>query len=214
MIDAAAAGDAEQRARFAERYGPVVRASLLARRGRPLSAADLDDRVQETFLECFRAGGALGRVEAGRPGGFRGYLYGVVRNVALRGEQRRRREDGGLAFPADMLAAADPDAELAFERAWAKAVLREAAAEMDRRAASRSASAKRRVELLHLRFHEDLPIREIARRWGVDAAKLHHEYADARQEFLVALRFVVAAESGCEGSEVDAECARLLGLLG
>jgi hypothetical protein len=38
----------------------------------------------------------------------------------------------------------------------------------------------RRVELLTLRFHEAMPIREIARLWGVDAASLHHEYAQAR----------------------------------
>jgi RNA polymerase sigma factor (sigma-70 family) len=215
MIDAAAAGDHAERARFAERYGPVIRAALGSRRGRRLAVEETDDLVQETFLECFRAGGALGRVEAGRAGGFRGYLYGVVRNVALRAERRRAQAAARTAdLECDALPADDPEAAVAFERAWAQGVMRAAAEEMDRRAEGRSAAAKRRVALLHLRFHEGLPIREIGKRWGVDAAKLHHEYADARREFAAALRAVVAAESGAGEAEVEAECARLLGLLG
>jgi hypothetical protein len=42
--------------------------------------------------------------------------------------------------------------------------------------------AVRCVELLRLRFQEGLPIRDIATRWNEDAAKLHHEFATARDE--------------------------------
>jgi RNA polymerase sigma-70 factor (ECF subfamily) len=67
--------------------------------------------------------------------------------------------------------------------------------------------------LLRLRFHEGLPIREIARRWGADAAELHHQYARARKEFLAALREVVAAHQPGPPSAVDQACAQLLALL-
>jgi hypothetical protein len=43
--------------------------------------------------------------------------------------------------------------------------------------------ARRRVELLRLRFRDDLSIREIARRWKVEDAWLHHQYGQARKEF-------------------------------
>ena len=48
-----------------------------------------------------RAGGLLDRARADQPGGFRAFLYGAVRNVALRAEARRARQ---LApEPADLL---------------------------------------------------------------------------------------------------------------
>ena len=47
-----------------------------------------EDAVQEVFVECFRRGGALEAVGAGRVPGFRAFLYGVIRNVARRFESR------------------------------------------------------------------------------------------------------------------------------
>ena len=70
-----------------------------------------------------------------------------------------------------------------------------------------------RVELLRLRFHEGLPIREIARRWGTAAEVLHHEYARARQEFEAALREVVAFHHPGSPEEVEQECSNLLARL-
>ena len=70
-----------------------------------------------------------------------------------------------------------------------------------------------RVELLRLRFHEEMPIREIAQLWGLDAPSLHHEYARARQEFRSALRDVVALHDPGSPEDVDRECAQLLSLL-
>src|SRR5262249_9139684 len=101
----------------------------------------------------------------------------------------------------------------AFDRAWARAVVREAAERQSALAAQRSEASLRRVELLRLRFHEGLPIREIARLWGLDAAYLHHEYARARQEFRAALREVIAFHHPGSPEDVDRECARLLSLL-
>jgi RNA polymerase sigma-70 factor (ECF subfamily) len=68
----------------------------------------------------------------------------------------------------------------------------------------------RRVELLRLRFEENLPIRTIAERWGVDAARLHHAYAMARQEFKAALLEVVAFHHAGSPVELEQEAASLL----
>jgi RNA polymerase sigma-70 factor (ECF subfamily) len=74
---------------------------------------------------------------------------------------------------------------------------------------------RRRVELLRLRFQGGLAIREIAARWNADAAKLHHEYATARDEFRAALRWVVAFHMPTAGEgHLDAACRELLGVLG
>jgi RNA polymerase sigma-70 factor (ECF subfamily) len=210
VIEAAAAGSAADREAFARHYAPVVRAYLAARwRGCPCWH-DLDDAVQEVFIECFKRGGVLERADRGR--GFRPFLYGVVRHVALRAEsQRQRRPDSGVDLEA--VADADADQERAFDRAWAKALLREAARVMGRRAAAAGAAAVRRVELLRLRFQDGLPIRAIAARWQVEAAVLHHEYARARQEFKEALAEVVAFHCPGSPAEVEQECVNLLALL-
>jgi RNA polymerase sigma-70 factor (ECF subfamily) len=67
-----------------------------------------------------------------------------------------------------------------------------------------------RVEILRLRFEDDMPIRDIAERRNVDAARLHHDYAQARAEFQTALRDVVRAHEGGSPGDVERECARLL----
>src|SRR5581483_5964729 len=96
-----------------------------------------------------------------------------------------------------------------FDRAWAKAILREAARVQEERARAAGERALRRVELLRLRFHEGLPIREIARRWNVEAAGLHHEYARAREEFRAALLDVVAFHHAGGAGAVEEECRKL-----
>jgi len=214
VIDAAAAGSVDHREEFARRYSPVIRAYLAARWRCGPCLGDMDDAVQEVFLACFQPGGVLQRADRDR--GFRAFLFGVVRNVALRietsrGRRRERQplEDAGLEQVPD-------DAESlsrAFDRAWAKTLLREAAGRMEQRARDLGEAACRRVELLRLRFHQQLPIREIAVRWGVEAADLHHEYAKARREFKAALREVVAFHRPGSESQIDQECADLLSLL-
>ena len=75
--------------------------------------------------------------------------------------------------------------------------------------------AVKRVELLRLRFQERLPIRAIAERWNEDAAKLHREYATAREEFRAALRTVAAFhQPTATGDELDDACRELLAIVG
>jgi RNA polymerase sigma-70 factor (ECF subfamily) len=177
VIRAAAAGSPSDREELARRYLGIVRAYLGARwRGSPLRS-DLDDAVQEVFVECFRQDGVLEAAGAGRVPGFRAFLYGVIRNVARRFETRPRWPAG----PLPESAADEAGLSRLFERSWAQAIMAEAAQRQQQRAGERGPKAVRRVELLRLRFEENLPIRTIAERWGVPAAGLQHAYALARQ---------------------------------
>jgi RNA polymerase sigma-70 factor (ECF subfamily) len=211
LIRAAADGSPPERDEFARRYAPVLRAYLAARwRGRPL-LQDLDDAVQDVFVECLRPGGALARFDPSRDGGFRAFLYGVARNVALRRESRRPPPVSASALDA----VPDDHTSLSrvFDRAWARAVLREAARLQEERARAAGERALRRVELLRLRFQENLPIRDIARLWQTDPAVLHHEYARAREEFREALLAVVAFHHHGDFAGIEDECRRLVSLL-
>jgi RNA polymerase sigma-70 factor (ECF subfamily) len=213
----AAAGACAAREAFAGRYEPTVRAYLAARwKGSPL-VQELDDAVQEVFVECLRQGGGLERARPDRPGGFRAFLYGLVRNVALRFEQRRAKGQArrrGESVEVDAVPAREDTLSHVFDRAWARAVVREAAARQAERADAVGPAARRRVELLRLRFHEGLPIREIARLWHDDPATLHREYARGRDEFKAALLEVMAFYHPDSPVRAERECAELLVLLG
>jgi RNA polymerase sigma-70 factor (ECF subfamily) len=215
VIEAAAAGLREEREHFARRYAPIVR-SYLAARWRGLNVfEEVEDAVQEVFLECFKRGGILEKAERGRPGGFRAFLYGATRHVALRFEERRAIDHArraGSDVKLDEIPGADLDHSLEFDRAWAKTILREAREKQAEHAAALGDAALKRVELLRLRFREGLPIREIARRWETAADRLHEEYARARNEFRSALREVVVFHHPGTAAEVERECESLLAL--
>jgi RNA polymerase sigma-70 factor (ECF subfamily) len=209
LIQAAAKGDASARSEFARCYTPLVRSCLLARwRHTPL-LPEVDDAVQDVFLDCLRDDGALTRVEDDRPGGFRAFLFGVIRNAARQAERRYRRRarqpDSRLSL--DALDAKEEPLSRVFDREWTRTLMRQAADLMEARARGRGTAARRRVELLRLRFADDLPIREIAKRWGESATRLHYHYARAREEFKAALREVVRLHH--PESTVEDECARL-----
>jgi RNA polymerase sigma factor (sigma-70 family) len=217
LIEGAARGPGEARETFASRYLPSVRAYLRARWRDPSLRQEVDDAAQEVFLDLLREGGALARVDPGRPGGFRAYLRGVVRTVALRVETREaRRHARGEWHPPDLdaLPADDESLSRTFDREWARTVVREAGFRHEKRARAAGDAAMQRREILRLRFQEGVPIREIAERWGTDPARLHHDYARARAEFLEALVAVVSAYHPGPPGEVRRECEHLLALLG
>ena len=209
VVRGAAEGIQGDRETFARHYVPIVRAYLQARwRGSPL-LQETDDALQEVFVDCFKEGGALARVDPGRS--FRPFFYGVVRMVALRHEDRRKRRAREEQPPSSFEIKADePALSALFDRTWAQSVMGQAADRQSEYAAERGEAAQRRLELLALRFQEGLPIREIAIRWNVDAAGLHREYARARREFHEALIDVVSFHHPGAPEDVEAECERLL----
>lgn len=214
VIQAAAGGDDAAQAEFARCYEPVIRAFLWSRwKHNAACAADLDDAVQEVFLACFRRDGALAHADARRPGGFRAFLFGVSRNVARRFEtsvRKHRLREVGSGFDLDRVDSGEETLSDAFDRAWASMLLKEAVRRQSQDAAEKGESAVRRVELLRLRFQNDLPIRDIARQWNVESSWLHHQYAQAREEFKRALKDVVRDHHGGGAEDVEAECLRLL----
>lgn len=194
LITRAAAGHEGERSQFAKWYAPAIRAYLQARWRESPRAQDLDDAVQEVFVECFRDGGALDRLDSQRAGGFRAFLYGVVRNVARRFEERAAKRKDGTCSSDVFANVADEDTTLsvAFDQAYGRAVLREAFELLEESAGRGDDVLRRRVELLRLRFRDDIPIREIARTWNADAKHLHRELDRAKEEFQATLRRVLA----------------------
>jgi RNA polymerase sigma-70 factor (ECF subfamily) len=83
---------------------------------------------------------------------------------------------------------------------------------MLRRTRDAGEKARRRVEILRLRFEDDLPIRKIARLWDEEPAGIHREYARARREYEAALLEVLSAGKSGTKATVE-ECRRLLSLL-
>ena len=217
LIESAADGDRAARDVFVERYLPVVRAYLSARWKERVSPAELEDAVQEVFVECLKREGVLEKNRSRRGAGFRAYLFGAVRNVALRAEETRARKLDAPrtdVFEADGHAAADVSSSRAFDRAWAAAIVREAAEKQRVRARNEGESALRRVELLRLVFQEERGIADIARDWDVPPEALHREYAKARAEFAEALKGVVAFHVTESDAAVERECRDLMSLLG
>jgi RNA polymerase sigma-70 factor (ECF subfamily) len=216
MIRGAAEGRDRDREAFARRYRPVVQAYLRARWPSARLHGQVEDATQEVFVDLFKPGGALERLDESKGPSFRPFLYGVARYVALSHEQkaarRGAREDvAGSHVPEP--AQDDEGLSVVFDRAWARAVMREAGEKQRVWASKQGEEALRRVELLDLRFVQHLPIRTIAERWEVPAEQLHRQYAKARKEFERALVEVVAFHHPGETGEVRRECRRLLALL-
>ena len=215
MRDAAQGLDAA-RDDFALRYESVLRAYLGARWRMSPRAADLDDAVQEIFVECLREGGVLEKADPERAGGFRAFLYGVARRVALRYETGHgRKRASRLSTEAGQMLTTD-DAELSrvFDQSFARSTMRSAMRRQIELAGERDDQALERVELLRLRFQDGLPIRDIARRWKRDPALVHRAYAKARAEFHDALLEVIEFNGAASRQEAERRATELLDLLG
>jgi RNA polymerase sigma factor (sigma-70 family) len=215
MIHGAAAGDLSRRAEFAQEYLPLIRRYLGDRwRGSRL-VNELEDASQEVFLECLREGGVLESANSNHSGGFRAFLFGTIRNIARRHESARAaptRVETETFMPVQVDADEEQLGKM-LDREWARCLMRQAAEHHQRTALVRGAASRQGVELLRLRFEEDLPIREIAARWGEDPAVVHRRYRQARDEFRRSLRKVVMFHHP-DSTDLEQECARLLALLG
>ena len=208
IIERAGQGDHEARETFARVYLPVVRRYVTARWKRSRWHGHLEDAVQQVFVECLKPEGVLTQVSRDDAWGFRSYLYGVSRNVARSFEKRRGTSmSDSLPEPA---AGEDSGLQRLFDGAFAHALLGEALEHQQREAEDSGAPALRRLELLRLRFWEEIPIREIATRWEADPAHLHHEYARAREEFRSALEVVLAQHCGTNSHTTEDDLVDLL----
>jgi hypothetical protein len=211
LIDSAAAGGESQRAEFVRLYQPVAASYFQSRWAASPLRSDIDDAVQDLFIECFRSEGVLDRVARERPEGFRRFFHGVLRNIALRRETKRQPEAALLADQADE----QTRCSQAFDRAWAHLVLAEATRLQTAAATREGERALRRVELLRLRFQEGMPIRDIAQFWQADPVHLHREYAIARDEFSAALREALAFQNpGASPEQLNTTFREFLQLLG
>jgi len=218
LIEAAADRNGDAREAFARRYLSPIRAYLFTRWRGTAYLQYLDDAIQEVFLACFRAEGPLRRADPRVPSGFRPFLYAVVRNVARKLERRvctKRFRTSGSDFAEDVQAD-EASLSVVYDRSWAKCLMRQAAEHQLETALKEGGTALRRVELLRLRFQQELPIRDIADRWKVSTRWLHHEYAKARQEFKAALLHVIAQHHSCSAAsqaELEREGRELLSML-
>ena len=216
MVRDAVGGDESARSAFADCYFSVVRAYLGARWRSGTVRDRIDDAVQDVFLECFRDSGALERLDETRRAGFRTFLYGIVRNVARRHEERlghAREQNPPSGFEMSGTPGVGDTVSQVFDRAWAQSILDRAAQRHRARARLDGERGERRVELLHLRFGEGRPVREIAKMWDTDATVLHEELRKARKEFKASLHEEVRFHLPGASDAVDQECLRLLSLL-
>jgi DNA-directed RNA polymerase specialized sigma24 family protein len=196
LIRAAARGSESERVTFADRYRHVVLAYLDARWRGPPFQGEIEDAIQDVFVECFREDGALARVRQGdAPGGFRRFLHGVVKNVARRYErkrERRRERQPETGVGLSNVAAEEASLTEVFDRAWAASLLRQALELHQERARDQGLDARRRVELLDLHYGQGVDIKEIARRWEEEPERLYYERKKACREFESVLKEVVA----------------------
>jgi hypothetical protein len=176
-----------------------------------------EDAVQEVFVHFLRPGslldGGLGRL---RTDAFRGYLYGLVRNVALMTERRayRSRE---LQSPSSVdlaaIEASKVEFSAAFDRAWARSVVAEAMTLMEERARSGDPAAGRHLRLIRGRHVEDASVQELARREGCSRGIVYREMEAAGIEFYGALKAVLERQAGGAAIDVGAQCRRISELL-
>ncbi|TDJ71152.1 MAG: sigma-70 family RNA polymerase sigma factor [Planctomycetota bacterium] len=216
LIARAAAGERGARSVFARGYLPVVRSFLEARWRSTRLAGEVDDAVQEVFIECLRENGVLSSADPER-GDLRGLLYGVTRKVAARFEERVRKRhsrDQATGSMLDAVQAREPSLSIVFDREWARTLMRLTGDRMRANAEGGTPGARLRVELLRLRFAEGMPIRAIAAQWEQDPDAVHRAYAKARAEFKSCLREVVAEHAVRSEVDLDREVERVFELLG
>ena len=217
IIESAAGGNAEAREQFAELYAPAVKAYLCKRWEGSPRIASVEDAVQEVFVDCFKPGGILERVDRNRAGGFRAYFYGAARKTALHLERaldQNVKHHAASDVDVDRVRADEATLSQVFDRAWALSIVQEAVFLYRQRAQGMGGRELQRVEILRLRFEDELPVREIATQLGLSPELVHKEYARARQGYRAVLEDVVAAHYPQSEDNLDERCREIMRLLG
>ena len=209
----AAGGDPSAHAAFAKRFLPEARRLLAARwTGGPFEQ-EVDDAVQEVFVEVLRPRGALRRVDRDHEGSIRSYFATVVRHVALRiekGRVSRYREQRVGEFGSGLYPDLREEPVRSLERAWAEHLLAEAWRELARGAGDRGGSRPDRVQLLRWRYESGRSMRELASVSGAATDTIYAELRQARRNFSASLRAVVARLEPESGDRLEERCKELL----
>lgn len=214
LVDAAAKGGTVEREAFSEQYAPLIRRYLAARWRLPPGHDQVVEGSHEVVIQLLKPGGALANVVPGRAGGFRAYLYGVVRNVALMVERTARRHRD-LRFEScldpEQVEQSEATLSQAFDRAWVEML----AAQARRRMAEQTGPRHQAAYLcMEMRYGEGLPPREIALRSGRDVKEVYELLRTARLGYRRALLAVVAEHHpDCNEQELEAKCKELAQLL-
>lgn len=217
VVFGTARGVPEAQVRFHERYEALIRAYLAARWRLDRAHERVANATQEVFLRCLAPGGALQRVDPARPAGFRAYLLGVVTNVAQEVERQDRRHHAVRLDATDSgVDVADPvqSASIAFDRAWAELLLCEAWGVVAERLL-RKPSGPQRLQVLRMRYLEDLPPEEIRQQLGLaDLRDVYRIAATGRYQFRIALQQTVASYyPELDPAAVEAKCRQLVELI-
>lgn len=220
VLDAAARGAAARTAALAdvaERYGRALYA-VARRRGVP--AHDAEDAVQGFFAKIAADPSFFDGLDPAR-GRFRAFLRTAferfVANLREAGAAAKRGADRTVAWDAaaaEIATSALPDdADRAFERAWAEAVVRRATERWraERAADGRGAESPLLAAFLTLGSAPP-PLADAARANGLTEAQLKSLVHRARVAFRKGVRRELAAE-GTPEDELDAEVAALAAAL-
>lgn len=206
----AAGGIRSSRETFALFYGPMITMELAFHMRRPVNDPDVEDGVQEVLLECLRSGGALDKVDATKCTRFRAFLGGITRNVGLRILKRRARQPDTLN-PEELSSNYPADLSALLDETWRQAVLGEALTQLVRES-QRTELDRLRVQVLRMRFEDDLRPAHIATVLGLKPERVHALCREGKEHFRLALLDVVCRQNPMfTRSEVQQECLQLLG---
>lgn len=175
---------------------------------------DVDDAIQDVFMECFRERGVLQRADPERGSGFRAFLLGATRNVARRFERQAHGKSAHRQPETDVLNAIESEEDRLirnFERDWAQAIMKEAAAHHERLAMETGGNLALRWQALRCQFERGLDVQAIASELGGNPATVHKWIQRGRQDFAGCLHDVVAGQCGPDVTpeEIERECRRL-----
>jgi RNA polymerase sigma factor (sigma-70 family) len=212
LIRRAADGDAHAREQFVEAYAPVIRATMTKLRWGHSPTQDIDDAIQDTFVDLLRPRGALERFDPKRCPSFLAYLRGVVRNIARRRARQASRARERQVQPAVIgrIPSLTRSASRAHEVKLAEARVRTAWKRWARSA--KNEYQRLRVWILEQRFHEGKGIAEMARDRGLCPAVVDYHYRFALRELRKTLRKVIREQE--PSARVDEEILSIFMLLG
>ena len=212
LIRRAAAGNPQDRERFAARYAPVIRAYFSARWHLPLAHERVQDASQEVFVQCFKPGGVLTQADPSHGSGFQAFLYGVARRIGANLDRRlgqRKEIDAHSAFD-EQAASSELALSKSFDRAWARLVAREAG-ELARARAEGHPARIAGLEALQLQFFEGLQPRAIAERRGAAVEAIYESLRQAKKDFRAAFVEVMATYNpDCTEAELRQKCIDLV----